>query len=109
MSERRLKNDVSRTFRSGKGGCRKLIASPTIDPALTSRWASFRRMWCINKGTRRLALEGNVCLGGAGGTLPPIVGSLFSWKSLLTNLRTSEDYEQRYLRSAIRFRVTGKS
>jgi hypothetical protein len=24
--------------------------------------------------------------------VPPIVGSLFSWKSLLTNRRTSEDY-----------------
>jgi hypothetical protein len=25
-------------------------------------------------------------------SLPPIVGSLFSWKSLFTNRRTSEDY-----------------
>lgn len=25
--------------------------------------------------------------------VPPIVGSLFSWKSLLTNRRTSEDYD----------------
>jgi hypothetical protein len=25
-------------------------------------------------------------------SLPPIVGSLFSWKSLFTNRRTSDDY-----------------
>jgi hypothetical protein len=25
-------------------------------------------------------------------SLPPIVGSLFSWKSLFTNRRTNEDY-----------------
>ena len=33
--------------------------------------------------------------------LPPIVGSLFSWKSLLTNRRTREDCKQRMLSSAI--------
>lgn len=29
------------------------------------------------------------------GILPPIVGSLFSWKSLLTKRRTSEDCKRR--------------
>jgi hypothetical protein len=39
----------------------------------------------------RNATDGQVWVDEAC-SLPPIVGSLFSWKSLFTNRRTNEDY-----------------
>lgn len=35
------------------------------------------------------------------GRLPPMVGSLFSWKSLFTNRSTSEDYGQQIVKLAL--------
>lgn len=43
------------------------MASPKIGPVVTSRLASFRRTWYINKRMKRPALDGDIALGWGSG------------------------------------------